>query len=143
MQDIINNQFLLLEFSYLDDEDDGDTGFTTVSHSTSRDSFFDIHGSDFTTSTSSQNNMGDKFNIANNLHSKSQKLAATIQKWCLKKLYKKSKVKLNASKKILIISKKLDTSNDKFVYFDQSTELERTSNIATEQSKKDNGNIMT
>ena len=39
MQDIINNQFLLLEFSYLDDEDDGDTGFTTVSHSTSRDSF--------------------------------------------------------------------------------------------------------
>lgn len=68
---------------------------------------------------------------------------ATIQKWCLKKLYKKSKVKLNASKKILIISKKLDNSNDKFVYFDQSTELERTSNIAIEQSKKDNGNIVT
>ena len=39
MQDIIDNQFLLLEFSYLDDEDDGDTKFTTVSHSTSRDSF--------------------------------------------------------------------------------------------------------
>ena len=39
MQDLIDNQFLLLEFSYLDDEDDGDTGFTTVSHSTSRDSF--------------------------------------------------------------------------------------------------------
>ena len=51
--------------------------------------------------------MGDKFKIANNLHSKSQKLAAVIQKWCFKKFYKKSKVKLNASKKILIISKSL------------------------------------
>ena len=84
MQDIIDNQFLLLEFSYLDDEDDGDTGVYYSQSFYFKRFIFDIHGSDFTTSTSSQNNMGDKFNIANNLHSKSQKLAATIQKWCFK-----------------------------------------------------------
>lgn len=145
MQDIIDNRFLLLELSYLDDDDDdGDTEFTTVSHSTSIDSFFDIHKSDFITTTTSSHhhNMGDKLKIANNFNSKSQKLAATIQKWCFKKFSKKSKVQLESDKVPLVISKDLHYSDDQFVYFDQSTELERNRNTATNQSIKHITNIV-